>query len=146
MEWFWYVNCRSCCNSYFIFASSSRIFLPSFRFGSSSLATIARWMSSIAPVLSGQRYSTLPVAITHHDDWPTVSGRDEAKGCLIEGCVWSYGNLNPGSHVGGSFCQLGAERSCSVGRLGEVVRICATQPYCLYIVQSSVTTSSMEIA
>ena len=62
MEGFSYVKCRSCCSSYFSFASASRIALPSFRLGSWSLATMVRWTSSIAPVLRGQLVSTLWVA------------------------------------------------------------------------------------
>ena len=51
-----YVNWLSCCSSYFSFANPSSIVLPSFRFVSSSLTRMARWMSSIAPVtMTGQR-------------------------------------------------------------------------------------------
>ena len=59
-----YVNCRSCCSSYFNFASSCRIVLPSFCLDSlSSLAKIARWTSSIAPVLRCQHVLTPPRAV-----------------------------------------------------------------------------------
>ena len=58
-----YVNLRSCCSSYFNFASSCKIVLPSFCLNSlSSLAKIARWTSSIAPVLYCQHVLTAPKA------------------------------------------------------------------------------------
>ena len=77
-----YVKCRSCWSSYFNFDSSCRIVLPSFCLESlSSLAKMARWTSSIAPVLRCQHVLTplnaIPTTMTGQRSRAEMKAKDK---------------------------------------------------------------------